>query len=153
MMIKTTEPQTATDAALAAEPEPDSPAHDSLMPDGATLNLDIDCRHEAWHGLEAMLAAQADFVWRHLDLPPAEISLVLADGTFIATLNETYRDKKGATNVLSFPRKISPRRSTPPLSTMCLCRACLAILCWPMMCWPRKRKRKAKTNRTYVSFC
>lgn len=103
MMIKATEPQTATDAALAAEPEPDSPAHDSLMPDGATLSLDIDCRHEAWHGLEAMLAAQADFVWRHLDLPPAEISLVLADSTFIATLNETYRNKKGATNVLSFP--------------------------------------------------
>ena len=47
--------------------------------------------------------AQADFVWRHLDLPPAEVSLVLADSTFIATLNETYRNKKGATNVLSFP--------------------------------------------------
>ena len=103
MMIKAAEPQAAADAALAAEPEPDSPAHDSLMLDEATLSLDIDCRHEAWQGLEAMLAAQADFVWRHLDLPPAEISLVLADSTFIATLNETYRDKKGATNVLSFP--------------------------------------------------
>ena len=92
----------ASDAALSAEPEPDSPAYDSLMPDGAILNLDIDCRHEAWRGLEAALAGQADFVWRYLDLPPAEISLVLADSPFIATLNETYRDKKGATNVLSF---------------------------------------------------
>ena len=81
------------EGALAAEPEPDSP----------TLSLDIDCRHEAWHGLETSLAAQAAHVWRHLDLPPAEISLVLADSTFIATLNEAYRDKKGATNVLSFP--------------------------------------------------
>ena len=103
MMIKTAEPQTAAGAELAAEPESDRPAHDSLMPDGATLSLDIDCRHEAWHGLEAMLAGQADFVWRHLDLPPAEVSLVLADSRFIATLNETYRSKKGATNVLSFP--------------------------------------------------
>ena len=103
MMIKTKEPQAKIDVELAAEPEPDSPAHDNLMPDGATLRLDIDCRHEAWHGLEAMLAGQADFVWRYLDLPAAEVSLVLADSRFIATLNETYRDKKGATNVLSFP--------------------------------------------------
>ena len=49
------------------------------------------------------IAAQAAHVWRYLDLPNAEVSLVLADSTFIAALNETYRDKKGATNVLSFP--------------------------------------------------
>ena len=85
------------DAALAAEPEPDSP-----IADRRALSVDIDCRHDDWHGLEAALIAQAEFVCRYLDLPPAEISLVLADSKFIATLNETYRDKKGATNVLSF---------------------------------------------------
>lgn len=81
-----------SEPALSAEPEPDSPA----------LSIDIDCRHADWRGLEEAVRAQALFVWRYLDLPVAEISLVLADSTFIATLNETYRDKTGVTNVLSF---------------------------------------------------
>jgi len=93
----------AKDAALSAEPEPDSPAYDSPAVEAVTLTLDVDCRHEAWRALVAPLRAQAAHVWRYLDLPNTEVSLVLADSTFIAALNETYRDKKGATNVLSFP--------------------------------------------------
>ena len=108
-MIEPTDKQAkAAEAVLATEPEPDSPAlgraaGGDVTQVGPRLSLDIDCRHGDWHGLEAALAAQADFVWRYLDLPHAEVSLVLADSRFIATLNETYRDKKGATNVLSFP--------------------------------------------------
>ena len=93
----------ASDAALTAEPEPDSPAYDSPTADAMTLTLDVDCRLEIWRELSGALRAQAIHVWRYLNLPPAEVSLVLADSTFITTLNETYRDKKGTTNVLSFP--------------------------------------------------
>ena len=75
------------------EPEPDSP----------TLMVDVDMRFAAWHELADMMRAQAEFAWAHMALPAAEISLVLADDDFIADLNAQYRDKKGPTNVLSFP--------------------------------------------------
>lgn len=77
----------------SAEPEPDS----------RQLRVDIDLRDAAWQGHQDDLRAQAILVWSHLALPSAEVSLVLTDSAFIAELNETYRDKKGATNVLSFP--------------------------------------------------
>lgn len=40
--------------------------------------------------------------------PASEISLVLADDQFVATLNRDYRGRDGATNVLSFANDIPP---------------------------------------------
>ncbi|RPF95334.1 MAG: hypothetical protein CBD22_003370, partial [Rhizobiales bacterium TMED162] len=88
------------DADPVSDLEPDSPAP-SLG--GDMLTLDIDMRCTDWQGDVATLEAQAKFVWAHLAMPAAEISLVLAQGDFLASLNVQYRDKQGPTNVLSFP--------------------------------------------------
>lgn len=83
----------ASDAMTAQDPEPDSPV----------LSIDVDIRCPDWQGLADVLVAQAHYVWAHLDMPTAELSLVLADNGFSAGLNESYRGKSGPTNVLSFP--------------------------------------------------
>lgn len=83
-----------TDPVLQDDAEPDSPAR---------LVLDIDIRTQAWQPLIADLRAHADYLVDALALPPVEISLVLGNDALLASLNETYRDKAGATNVLSFP--------------------------------------------------
>ncbi len=90
--------------------EPDSPAP-SLG--GDMLTLDIDMRCADWQGDVATLEAQARFVWAHLAMPAAEISLVLAQGDFLASLNAQYRDKQGLTNVLSFPAQDFTTIATP----------------------------------------
>lgn len=76
---------------------------DEAEPDSFALSVDVDIRHPAWADLEARLEAQAHAVAAHLKWPEAEVSLVLADDEFIASLNHDYRGKTGPTNVLSFP--------------------------------------------------
>ena len=83
-----------------SDPEPDSPGASSGR---GFLTLDIDMRCDDWGAAVETLKAQAQFVWAHLAMPEAELSLVLAQGDFLASLNVQYRDKQGATNVLSFP--------------------------------------------------
>ena len=75
------------------DPEPDSPA----------LSVDVELQGTDGQELAALLTGQAQYIWRFLALPAAELSLVLADNAFSARLNETYRGKSGPTNVLSFP--------------------------------------------------
>ena len=60
------------------------------------------CRHiisAAWQGTE-----------------PAEVSLVLANDSFIHVLNRDYRGKDSATNVLSFENAIKPPKGQPWLA-------------------------------------
>jgi probable rRNA maturation factor len=56
--------------------------------------------------LEAFLAR----VREQLRLNGAEITIALVTDKSIAQMNETYRHKKGPTDVLSFPSDASPRR-------------------------------------------
>lgn len=48
------------------------------------------------------LRGRAQRMLRALDMPDAEISISLVDDSAISELNATYRDKQGATDVLSF---------------------------------------------------
>ena len=57
--------------------------------------------------LEAFLAR----VRKQLRLNGAEITVALVSDPAIARMNETYRHKKGPTDVLSFPVEASARRS------------------------------------------
>ncbi len=93
-----------TDPLFADDAEPDSPG--SLQePSGpqAGVTLDIDMRAADWQPFIADIEAHAAYLAQALGLPPVEISLVLGDDALLAQLNETYRDKTGPTNVLSFP--------------------------------------------------
>lgn len=50
-----------------------------------------------------------------------EISVRLVDDAEMAQLNETYRGKKGATNVLSFPADLPPDLELPLLGDIVIC--------------------------------
>lgn len=67
------------------------------------LTIDCDCDDLRWQPYEAALLAQADFIWRQLALPEAELSLKLTNDATMAGLNHTYRGQQEPTNVLSFP--------------------------------------------------
>lgn len=77
------------------DPEPDSRA--------GTLEIETTQADPRWQPLQAGLLAHAALVWAELALPAAELSLTLTDDAAIAALNETYRQRPGPTNVLSFP--------------------------------------------------
>ena len=50
-----------------------------------------------------------------------EVSVRLVDTDEMAVLNETYRGKKGATNVLSFPASLPPELAIPLLGDIVIC--------------------------------
>ena len=90
------------------EPHPTGALSDDAEPDSPTVNdagltLDIDMRADDWQPFVADLQAHAAYLAAALALPPVEVSLVLGDDDLLATLNHSYRDKTGPTNVLSFP--------------------------------------------------
>ena len=74
-----------------------------------TLTIDIAIEHEAWSALGdlgalARRATEAALAAGDTTLPAgAELSLVLCDDAFIRDLNQRWRGKDKATNVLSFP--------------------------------------------------
>ena len=83
-------------------PDPETPGIKDL------LDIDIIVRDARWEAAvddvvgicrESARAAFAAGVSRPLS---AEAALVLADDEFVAALNKQYRDRDGATNVLSF---------------------------------------------------
>ena len=77
-----------------------------------SLDIDIIVRDARWEGAiegiadvcrESACAAFHAACAAHLSGPvTAEAALVLADDEFVAALNRQYRDRDGATNVLSF---------------------------------------------------
>ena len=50
-----------------------------------------------------------------------EVSVRIVDTPEMAQLNETYRGKKGATNVLSFPADLPPELELPLLGDIVIC--------------------------------
>ncbi len=84
-------------------PSPLKLSEDDPEPDSPRLTLDIDVRDVRWQPLVAIFETQSAVVWAQLGMPMAEVSLVLADDAELKRLNQKYRDKPDATNVLSFP--------------------------------------------------
>ncbi len=74
-----------------------------------TLAIDIAVEHEDWStlgDLDALVrsAVEVSLAVADADVPDdAELSLVLCDDAFIRDLNQRWRGKDKATNVLSFP--------------------------------------------------
>ncbi len=74
-----------------------------------TLAIDIAVEHEAWNALgdldaRVRSAVDAAVAASGAEVPAdAELSLVLCDDAFIRDLNQRWRGKDKATNVLSFP--------------------------------------------------
>lgn len=82
--------------------------HQAVM--SPTFEIDISIKDERWKDVIANVEGQTtniitkvlnDFEW---NTDTIDISIVLADDTFIQELNKTYRNKDKATNVLSFPQ-------------------------------------------------
>ncbi|MDH3740936.1 MAG: rRNA maturation RNase YbeY [Hyphomicrobiales bacterium] len=72
------------------------------------MELTFDISSEGWNQLEnpehlVRVAAGAAFEADGFDAADIELSVVLADDEFVADLNQRWRGKQGATNVLSFP--------------------------------------------------
>lgn len=71
--------------------------------------VDLRIAEPAWSralpGVDAIAARAADAVLRAVDFSPdrCEISLLLSSDDEIASLNERFRGRSGATNVLSWP--------------------------------------------------
>ena len=74
------------------------------------FDIDISLNHENWRNslenIEDYTVAVIKNILEHLlkSTEQIEISIVLADNSFIQELNKTYRQKDKATNVLSFPQ-------------------------------------------------
>ena len=74
-----------------------------------TLAIDIAVEHDAWSTLgnvepRVRSAVEAALAVGDADVPDdSELSLVLCDDAFIRDLNQRWRGKDKATNVLSFP--------------------------------------------------
>ena len=85
------------------EPEPDSPSKERRLPP-ATFGIDIQCDDTRWHSYLGLVEARLGALAVTLGLPEhGEVSVKLTDDRQISELNRGFRDKSGATNVLSFP--------------------------------------------------
>ncbi len=49
-----------------------------------------------------------------MDFPDGELSVLIADDTRIAQLNETYLQRRGPTNVIAFPMQEGPHADINP---------------------------------------
>ena len=84
--------------------------------------MTVECiiEDDRWQaaGIETLATRATDAALAHLKLDPAEwdIALLACDDTRIAALNEGFRDKAQATNVLSWPseERGSEDEGTPP---------------------------------------
>ena len=85
------------------EPEPDSPSKERRLPP-ATFGIDIQCDDTRWQPYLVLIEARLGALAETLGLPEhGEVSVKLTDDRQISELNRGFRDKFGATNVLSFP--------------------------------------------------
>ena len=85
--------------------------------------IHIEVEDDAWTAAlpdtEAVVsrAAEAALKAGSTGLDPAEVTVLLADDATVADLNIRFRDKPGATNVLSFP---APESARPHLGDLAL---------------------------------
>ena len=85
------------------EPEPDSPSKERHFP-SASFGIDILCDDTRWQPYLVLIEASLGVLAENLGLPEhGEVSVKLTDDRKISELNSGFRDKSGATNVLSFP--------------------------------------------------
>ena len=85
------------------EPEPDSPSKERHFP-SASFGIDIQCDDTRWRPYLVLIEASLGALAESLGLPEhGEVSVKLTDDRKISELNRGFRDKSGATNVLSFP--------------------------------------------------
>ena len=85
------------------EPEPDSPSKERRFP-SASFGIDIQCDDTRWQPYLVLIEASLGALAENLGLPEhGEVSVKLTDDRKISELNRGFRDKSGATNVLSFP--------------------------------------------------
>jgi len=71
--------------------------------------IEIDIIHEGgiWpKNASDIIKKGIEAVLNHEDIRHAEASVVLADNSFVQTLNKEYRNKNKPTNVLSFPQTL-----------------------------------------------
>ncbi len=80
----------------------------TIESDAGNPDIDVTIQDARWETMVPDVAAlcaaagEAAFEASDVQIPLAEISLVLADDDFVASLNQQYRDREGPTNVLSF---------------------------------------------------
>ncbi len=74
------------------------------------LNVEISRAGGGWDvAAEEIVLRMAQAVFEHEgDGPSAELSVLLADDTFVQSLNRKFRGKDSPTNVLSFPNAPTP---------------------------------------------
>jgi len=83
--------------------EPDSPRKESRPPP-EIFGIDIQCDDTRWQPYRGLVEARLGALAESLGLPEhGEVSVKLTDDRKISELNRGFRDKSGATNVLSFP--------------------------------------------------
>ncbi len=74
------------------------------------LEIDIDIKDDKWTKKYPDIDEQTRFIIAHITnllietIPHIEISIVLANDSFIQELNKKHRNKDAPTNVLSFPQ-------------------------------------------------
>ena len=83
------------------------------MPEIAIQVRDFRFWFKKW-GLESFCRHVIGAAWQSVE--PAEVSLVLANDSFIHVLNRDYRGKDCPTNVLSFENAIKPPKGQPWLA-------------------------------------
>ena len=87
-----------------------------------SLTLDIQCASGEAVPDEDDLRSWIAAVLAHEKISGhCEISLRVVDTDEMATLNQTYRGKAGATNVLSFPADLPPELKLPLLGDIVIC--------------------------------
>ncbi len=106
------------------------PADPDPAPSEPNLDIDVDVRARAWADafpdIEADCNRAIAAAWRLIDRVDRwhEVSVVLADDAFQASLNATYRGKETPTNVLSFPSGVDaasvPAEAPLPLGDIVL---------------------------------
>ena len=83
------------------------------MPEIAIQVRDIRFRFKKW-GLKPFCRKVITAAWQGFE--PAEVSLVLANDSFVHILNRDYRGKDSPTNVLSFENATKPPKGQPWLA-------------------------------------
>jgi probable rRNA maturation factor len=85
-----------------------------------SLSIDLDnasnCEHPALANIEQWVGSA---IAQRMD--EAEISIRITDREEISELNKTYRNKDGATNVLSFPADLPEALQLPLLGDLVIC--------------------------------
>lgn len=113
-------------------------------------DFDIVIEDDRWNAvdLEPLAHASARATLTHLDLDAeaAEMTLLACDDTRIAALNEDFRGKARATNVLSWPAvergAVTPGGDPLPVAPALTECSNWATSLWPMRPVPPKLKRQ-----------